>query len=605
MIEDGINVLKKFIAICDESPGIYQMIGNDDEVLYIGKAKNLKSRLSDYLQIKNTSYKTQVVISSIVRIETIVTANEVEAILLESNLVRKIQPRYNILLKDDKSFPYILIDETSEYPRIVKYRGKKMLKGTYWGPFASAAKVEEVIAILQSAFLIRTCSDSFFESRKRPCILYQIKRCSGPCVAKVTKNEYQALVDQVKKYLKGSDSSLQKELTQVMNGASEKFEYEKAAIYRDRINALNSIRSKQVANLRNSDNFDVVVVDSAHDIAVVEIFFIRDGINLGNKVYYWNEVNLSTEDEILSAFLFNFYKNHMAPEEILVSHKILDDELLCEFLQQSNGKKIKVLLPTRGVKKDLLLFALNNAESSLRKQFSINEKHQLQFTEIQKFFGMAKKIHRIEIYDNSHFSGDQAVGVMVVCGRNGFNKPEYRKYNIKTLQHKSDDYEMFREVLIRRFKTLSNLPEFIIIDGGPGQVSAAYQTCQKLGLGDIVMIGMAKGLKRNSGEETIYTYDNKTIMLDKHSKLKQYLQVLRDEAHRFAISANRKKMEAKLIKSSLDKIPGIGPKKKLYLMKFFGSVEKIQQASLKDLLQVEFLNQENAENIYQYFHNSL
>jgi len=549
MIKHGLNILRDFIAVCDQSPGIYKMLGSDNSILYIGKAKNLKSRLSDYLAVSNLSEKTKTVISNLAKIEIIVTSSEVEAIFLESNLVKKYKPKYNILLKDDKSFPYIFIDETSDYPRIVKHRGQKNIKGAYWGPFASASKVTEIIAILQTAFLIRTCTDSFFNSRKRPCLLYQIKRCSAPCVSKVSKIDYQILVSQVKDYLNGRSVVLEKDLLHSMDQESKKFNYEKAAVYRDRVDALRSIRAKQVANLCSNDNFDVIAVDMMNGVSVLEVFFIRDGVNLGNKAYYWYESEFPNKEELLSAFLFSFYKNNPAPEEILVSEKIQEEDLLLDFLKDYNKKKIKLSVPIRGLKKQLILLALNNAKSKIEKTISGNKKHRFQLDEIQKLFNIKNRISRIEVYDNSHFSGDQALGVMVVCGPNGFNKSEYRKYNISNEVDKSDDYGMFREVLARRFKSLENIPDLIIIDGGLGQVSVAKQTCLELGL-DVVTIGMAKGPKRNSGEEIIYNANGNVITLDKHSKVKQYLQVLRDEAHRFAISSNRKKMEKKTISTS-------------------------------------------------------
>jgi len=605
MINSGVEIIKKFVSICTKSPGIYKMIGEDDHLLYIGKAKNLKSRLSDYIQIKAMSYKTQIVISKLVKIETISTENEVEAILLESNLVRKLQPKYNILLKDDKSFPYIVIDETTKYPRIAKHRGKKNLKGVYFGPFASASKAEDIINILQKAFLIRTCSDSFFKSRKRPCILYQIKKCSAPCVSKISQDEYHELVLQVKKHLSGKDDSLQRKLTKLMNESSAKFDYEKSAIYRDRLNALSLIKSKQVANLQGSNNFDIIAVASNETISVVEVFFIREGINFGNKVYNLDNSHNSTDSEIITAFLFNFYQKNAAPEEILISHEVEDRNLLEKFLQESNNKKIKVSCSVRSTKKNLLQFALNNAQDTLRLKSHNKKTHILNLEKIEKFFGITKNLNRIEIYDNSHFSGDNPVGVMVVYDQSGFNKSEYRKYNIKTLNHKSDDYEMFREILSRRFKKETALPELIIMDGGAGQVSTANLVCKELGLNDIMIIGMAKGLKRNSGEETIYLSNGDKVALDKHSKLKQHLQILRDEAHRFAITFSRKKTQDKSMKSELDNIAGIGLAKKLSLMNFFGSLGSIKDASIDDLRNVKLISAKNAENIYKYFHNSL
>lgn len=601
MSKRGVQVLKNFIKICDDRPGIYKMIDEEDTVLYIGKAKKLRSRLSDYLQIKNLSKKTHILVHNICKIEVVVTSNEMEAILLESNLVRKIQPKYNILLKDDKSFPYILIDETTDYPRIAKYRGKKDLKGTYFGPFASAHKVDEVIDILQKAFLLRTCTDVFFKSRKRPCMLYQIKKCSGPCVGKIDDVGYSKLVEQVKKHLSGKDDSLQKELNKLMSTASKEMDYEKAALYRDRLDALGVIRSRQIVDIPGVKDFDVVSIVSNGDIAALEIFFIREGINLGNKTYYWDDMKLSTSSEILSSFLFNFYKSNSAPRNILINQRITEEALLKKYLKENNGALVSLYCPQKGIKKELVDMAQNNAENNLKRRYHSNKKHMLQFDALQKMLGIESQINRIEIYDNSHFAGTSAVGVMVVCGRNGFNKSEYRKYNIKTLSKKPDDYEMFREVLSRRFKDKSNVPELMIIDGGVGQVSTTKKICEHIGVGTNI-IGMSKGPNRNSGEEVICLADGNKIFLDKHNKLKQYLQVLRDEAHRFAITFHRKKREKESFKTVFEDLKGIGKERQSKLMEYFGSIEKLREASVKDLMKVDQIDKKNAEKIYKYFH---
>ncbi len=601
MTRKGIEVLKDFIKICDDRPGVYKMIGRDDTILYIGKAKKLKSRLSDYLQFHALNNKTQAFIRKISKIEIVVTSNEMEAIFLESNLVRKMQPKYNILLKDDKSFPYILIDETSDYPRIVKYRGKKGCKGAYFGPFASAHKVDEVIGILQKAFLLRTCSDSFFRSRKRPCILYQIKKCSAPCVEKINKVDYEKLVCQVKAHLSGKDDSLQKDLNKLMNKSSQEFDYEKAALCRDRLNALGVIRSRQIVDLPGSKDFDVISIVSNGDIAVLEVFFIREGINLGNKTYYWDDIKISSPEEILSSFLFNFYKNNSAAKNILINKKIAEERLLKKFLREENGSIIYVSFPYRGVKKEMVEMAENNAANSLTLRYHSNKKHMLQFDALQKMFNVENRIDRIEIYDNSHFAGKAAVGVMVVCGRNGFNKNEYRKYKIKTLSQKPDDYEMFREVLSRRFKDKSNIPEFMIIDGGAGQVSTARSMCHSMGV-ETCIIGMSKGPKRNAGEELICLADGKNMVLDKHNKVKQYMQVLRDEAHRFAITFHRKRRNKESFQSIFDDLKGVGKVRQKNLMDYFGSLGGLKEASVKELMKVDQIDKKNAEKIYKYFH---
>jgi len=602
--DDNLRILRDFVRGCDEVPGIYKMLDADGVVLYIGKAKNLKSRLSDYLQLNSLSDKTRAILSRLRSIETITTNSEFEAILLESNLIKKNKPKYNILLKDDKSFPYICIDELSSYPRIIKYRGKKKDGYSCWGPFASASKIDEVIDILQKSFLLRTCSDHFFASRKRPCIIYQMKRCSAPCVNKISKNDYASLVGQAKDYLKGKNDALYSSLTKQMKLASENFEYEKASIYRDRLAALDSIRSKQLVQLDDDRDFDVVVAETKDDIAAIEVFFIRDGINLGNKVYYFEGSSLFSAEEVLVEFLYSFYAKNEPPKEILINVGVEDVISFVDFIKGSYNVKTKLNVPIRGVKKELVDFALNNLGINLKKKIASLINHKKQLDELSNFFS-TKKIERIEIYDNSHFAGDQQVGVMVVSGRTGFNKNEYRKYNIVTPLSKGDDYGMLREVFERRFKNNSStLPDLIIIDGGYGQLSVAYKVLESFKL-CIPIIGMAKGQNRNSGEETIYLPDGEIIVLDKHSKLKHYLQLLRDEAHRFAITANRKKMESRLQSDIFKRIPGIGDKTQKLLLNHFGSLAKMKLASLEEFYAVRGLSKKNAQNLYQYFHTTL
>lgn len=608
MLKDKLALLKKFIHTCPNSTGVYKMLGINKEVLYVGKAKSLKSRLSDYLQLANLSIKNQKLIAKIDDIDVITTNNETEALILESNLIKKFKPKYNILLKDDKSFPYIFINEQHEYPMITSYRGDKKKDGTYFGPFTSKKNVDESLSLLQKAFLLRSCSDAMFKSRTRPCILYQLKRCSAPCVHKISSTAYHELVLQAKDFLSSKTHDLQNELIKKMEEASEQLDYEKAAICRDRIKALSSIQVKQVVDVNTgSSDFDVIAVACTDSVAVLNIFFIRSGKNLGNKIYNFTDIQGTSHSEIISDFISTFYQNNTAPSEIITSHLPQDQKFLEDSLSSMHSKRINIIVPKRGVKHDLLKFAMNNTESNLKHKSLLSNKYKNMLEELKKFFGMSKDINRIEVYDNSHISGTNAIGAMVVFSGNGFNKAEYRKYNIKFNDANKgipDDYYMMSEMLTRRLKNTSNLPELMIIDGGLGHMSTATKVCDPLGV-KVFMISLAKGVDRNSGNETIYTSTKDVIILNKDDKIKQFLQVLRDEAHRFAITSHRKKRTANMTKSRLDDIPGIGKKRKSKLLNFFGSLDGLRTASIEELQHVEGINQKVAEKIYSFFHKDV
>lgn len=608
MLKNKLALIKNFIHNCSNSTGVYKMLGINNEVLYVGKAKSLKSRLSDYLQLANLSHKNQKLIANIESIDVITTNNETEALILELNLIKKFKPKYNILLKDDKSFPYIFINESHEYPTITSYRGDKKNDGSYFGPFTSKKNVDESLSLLQKAFLLRSCSDSMFKSRTRPCILYQLKRCSAPCVHKISASAYHELVLQTKDFLSNKTHDLQNELVKKMEEASEQLDYEKAVIYRDRIKALSSIQVKQVVEVNSgSSDFDVIAVACTEDVANLNIFFIRSGKNLGNKIYNFNDIQGTSPDEVISDFISNFYQNNIAPSEIIISHALQDAKFLEDSLSAMHGKRINIIVPKRGVKHDILKFALNNTESSLKHKLLLSSKYKNMLAELKRFFAIGKDINRIEIYDNSHISGTNAIGAMVVFSGNGFNKAEYRKYNIKFNEDNKglpDDYYMMSEMLTRRLKNTANLPELMIIDGGLGHMSTATKVCESLGV-NVFMISLAKGVDRNSGNETIYTSNKDVIILSKDEKIKQFLQVLRDEAHRFAITSHRKKRTAAMTKSKLDDVSGIGKKRKSKLLNFFGSLDGLKSASIEELQQVEGINKKVAEKIYSFFHKDI
>ena len=552
MLEAKLNILKNFLYTCPKLSGVYKFFGENSEILYIGKAKNLNARIKNYQNLIAQSSRIISMLSQLEHIETIITKDEIEALLLESNLIKQYKPKYNILLKDNKTFPYICLDESSGFPRLFKYRGKRLKGKLYYGPFTSVKKLDEAIAAIQRIFLLRSCTDSSLKTRTRPCILYQIKRCSAPCVGKISDNEYKVLVSQVKDFLSGKSKNLQKQLTLEMQEASKNLEYEKAAIYRDRINALEFIQSQnQFVDLNKLANLDVICskVNSDHKIMAIQIFFIRSGCNLGNKIYYLYNIDEKDADESLTSFLRNFYNNNTIPPEILVNRKLEDTVLLEQLFFKLYDQKVRISYPVRGKKLELIKFVEMNLEDNLRIKLASQIKHASHFDVLKKYFALPK-LDRIEVYDNSHTSGFEAGGVMIVCERNGFVKSEYRKYSIKINQLTQDDYFMLQQVLSRRFKSKKNMPDMIIIDGGKGQLSTAIKVISEAKIQLPFIISLAKGKNRNSGKEIIYTLKNKKICLNKSDSMKQYLQILRDEAHRFAITSHKSKREKAMFKKS-------------------------------------------------------
>ncbi len=600
--------IKNFIATCTTSPGVYKMIGDESRILYIGKACNLKSRLSDYLTIDSHHQRLINLVQNIRFIEVIKTNNEAEALILESNLIKKYKPKYNILLKDDKSFPYIVINKKHNFPSIAKYRGYKKDGSIYFGPFTSPKKTDDTISLLQKAFLLRSCSDKDFASRKRPCLLYQLKRCSAPCVNKISKCDYSTLVEQASEFLANKNTTLQESLAEQMDSASKAEDYEKAAIYRDRIKALSFIQAKQIVEIDSGKNFDVIAAACNDYINVIQVFFIRGGKNLGNKVYYFENEDYISASDLISRFVSEFYQKNFIPEEIILSHSLKDTEVLQRSFKALFGQKLEINHPKRGKKYELMKFALDNAHDNLKHKFMLYSQHHKHLLSIQNFFGVTKKISRIEVYDNSHISGTNAIGAMIVYDKSGFNKNEYRKYNIKFHtgnKNVADDYYMMREMLYRRLKNISSLPDLIIIDGGKGHLSVALEVCRENQLQDIFLVAISKGPRRNSGEERIYTSDDKDIYLDKSDKIKHFLQILRDEAHRFAITSHRTKRDKKMTKSILDDISDIGSIRKKELLRIFGSVDAIKEASQEELQKVKGISKTIARKIYIKLHNSL
>ena len=596
MIE-GLETLKKNIKIAPDKPGVYRMIGNDDKVLYIGKAKNIKKRIVAYSHIEKLPLRLQRMVSEIRKMEFIIVENEAKALLMENELIKELSPKYNILLKDDKTFPDIMINLREEFPALRKHRGKKDNKNKYFGPFASAGAVNAVLDILQKAFLLRNCKDSFFKNRQRPCLMYQIKRCSAPCVEKISEVEYRKLANEAIDFLEGKNNKIQEELSQHMNELSDFQYYEQAMILRDRIRALTNIQQGNNVEYADIKSSDIVAIYSQNDVFCIQVFFIRSGQNCGNVVYFPKQTKGALLPEVLSAFLGSFYVKHIPPKEIVVSEDFEDREFLAEALG------VKILVPQKGDKFKLVENARENAKSSLLKEVALKNSIDNNLKEMFDVFGLGKIPQRIEIYDNSHIQGSYAIGAMVVATRDGFDKKQYRTFNIKNSDITNDDFAMMKEVLARRFAKLTpeNKPDVILIDGGLGQLSSVHDSLKNYDLSDIAIIAISKGPDRNAGKEFYYMKGRESFMLPFASALAFYLQNLRDEAHRFAIGTHRKKRGKSMYKSKLDEIDGIGLLRKKDLLNHFGSVEQISQASVRDIAKVKGISKKIAEKIYNHF----
>jgi excinuclease ABC subunit C len=601
-VKKGIEIIKAQVATMPKAPGVYRMIDHEGKILYVGKAKNLPKRVISYTRIEQLPNRLRRMVSQITTIEVITTQTEAQALLLESSMIKALQPRFNIALRDDKSFPYILIDETHPYPRITKYRGKKMEGGTYFGPFASASSVKDTITELQKLFQIRPCSNSFFESRDRPCLQHQIKRCSAPCVRKVTEEEYRGLIEQTKEFLSGKSDKVQKRLIAEMQEASNKHEYEKAAMLRDRIQLLTKIQAKNIFSDGGITDADVLAIAKHEEQYCVQIFFIRGSKNYGNKTYFPRGAD-SNESEVLSTAIGQFYQVAEPPKLLLVNVLPIEPQLLEEALSQLAGRKVKIAKPLTGSKADLVAFAFDNATRALKKYEQETSKQEELLRQIAELFGIDEDIKRIEIYDNSHISGQHAVGCMVVAGREGFIKSEYRKYIIKENFSEADDYAMLREVLTRRLKRLTedNMPNIMLIDGGKGHFTVTNEVLERFGVADqIKVVCIAKGRDRNAGREWFFTDDQPPFQLPPGDSRLYYLERLRDEVHRFAIQTHRKRRSKAISFSVIERIPKIGVKRKKALLQFFGSPDAIREATVEDLARVEGVSKNLAAEIYNY-----
>jgi len=604
----GKEVIKKELLLIPKSPGVYRMINYKGDVHYVGKAKNLPNRLKSYVSEKNHIIKTERMLAQTHKIEITTTSNESEALLLEANLIKKYKPKFNILLKDDKSFPFIYIGNKDKWPQIIKHRGKKNKNGFYFGPFASAGAANWTIKMLQKIFQIRVCDEITFKNRKRPCILYQIKRCSGPCVGYVDKFEYKNSVEDAIKFVSGKSREIQKNLSKQMEEASEKLDFEKASMLRDKIKSLNIIQSSQKINEANLFDADVVAAYKESGKTCIQVFFYRSKQNWGNQSYFPKHDPDQNISEIMSSFLMQFYENKNVPKLVILNHKIKDKKLIEKTLSSKENKNISITIAKKGSKTNVVSLAEKNAKESLnRKLYETNNNKNL-FEGINKKFNIKNNISLIEVYDNSHIQGTNGVGAMITFGEDGFVKKRYRKFDIKTKSAEKDDYAMLKEVLSRRFKrallgksNYLSLPDLLLIDGGKGHYSTAKEILHEYGLHDLPMIAIAKGKFRNSGNETFF-HNEKTFKFEKNDPNLFFLQRLRDEAHRFAISAHRAKRKKAISKSLLDQINGIGSIKKRALLNHFGSARAVESASLDEIKSVEGVEEKVAKKIYNFFH---
>ncbi|NEW90916.1 excinuclease ABC subunit UvrC [Rhodopseudomonas sp. BR0M22] len=618
----GRSAIARAVRLAPTSPGVYRMLNADRDVLYVGKAKNVKKRLASYARPTGQVLRIARMIALTVEVEVISTTTETEALLLEANLIKQLRPRFNVQLRDDKSFPYILITGDHWAPQILKHRGAQSRPGRYFGPFASAGAVNRTITALQRAFLVRSCTDSFFESRTRPCLLYQIRRCAGPCTGEVDFPGYSELVREATDFLSGRSRAVKQLLAAEMEKASDELEFETAALYRDRLAALSAIQSQQGINPRTVEEADVFAIHQDGGYSCVEVFFFRTGQNWGNRAYFPRAEKTFTPEEVLGAFVAQFYDDKPPPKLILLSHEIEEAELLGDALSVKAGRKVELSAPKRGEKKELVAHAQTNAREALGRKLADTATQARLLENLATTLGLPKVPQRIEVYDNSHIQGTNAVGAMIVAGPDGFIKNQYRKFNIRSEGlTPGDDYAMMREVLQRRFKRLvtppaegdapakpkdddvPQWPDLVIIDGGRGQLNAAREALAGIGLTDqVTLLGVAKGPDRDAGRETLFLPERDAIKLEPRDPVLYFIQRLRDEAHRFVIGSHRTLRKKDIREAGLQEIPGIGPTRKRALLLHFGTLKEIERASIADLGKVPGISAESARRIFEFFH---
>ncbi|MCC5778020.1 excinuclease ABC subunit UvrC [Nitratireductor sp. B36] len=627
----GIEVIQSAVKRLPNAPGVYRMMNAAGDVLYVGKARNLKKRVTNYAQGRGHTNRIGRMVRETASMEFVVTRTETEALLLEANLIKRLRPRFNVLLRDDKSFPYILLTGDHPAPGIFKHRGARSKKGDYFGPFASAGAVGRTINSLQRAFLLRTCTDSVFESRTRPCLLFQIKRCSGPCTGEISEEGYAELVSEAKAFLSGRSSKVKAEIAQSMQEASEALDFERAAIYRDRLSALSHVQSHQGINPQGVEEADVFAIHQEGGQNCIQVFFFRTGQNWGNRAYFPKADPSLEAGEVLGAFLAQFYDDKPCPRMVLLSHEIEEQELLADALSTRAGRKVQVSCPQRGEKKDLTDHALQNAREALGRRLAETSSQAKLMEGFAETFGLESAPRRIEVYDNSHIMGTNAVGGMIVAGAEGFAKNQYRKFNIRSTDiTPGDDYGMMREVMQRRFSRLIKenglpgsaapsdaeidqeeagempaWPDVLLIDGGQGQLAAVTQVLEELGIAGLVTaIGVAKGVDRDAGRERFFIAGRNPFSLPVRDPVLYFIQRLRDEAHRFAIGSHRARRKKEMVKNPLDEISGIGPGRKRALLHHFGTAKAVSRAAVEDLMTVDGISEAIARQIYNHFHEN-
>ncbi len=611
-LETGMAAIRETLNTLPTRPGVYRMQDSRGDVLYVGKARSLKNRVGSYVQMNRLPHRLLRMVAQTRSMTIVTTGSEAEALLLEAQLIKKFRPAYNVLLRDDKSFPFILLREDHDFPRIQKHRGAQKTKGKYFGPFASAGSVNQTLNALQKLFLLRSCTDSFFNNRSRPCLLYQIKRCSAPCVDRISKEDYAELVEDSRNFLSGKSTEVQQKLGAQMEKASEELDFEMAALYRDRLKALTFIQGNQAVNAAGLPDADIFALAAKGSTVCIQAFFIRGGQNWGHRSFFPAHTSNVEIEEVLSSFLMQFYDRMPPPKLVLLDRELPDEELLAEALGTRSDYKVSVSRPQRGDRLKLLKQASRNAEEALDRRLAESSTQAKIMREMVELLELDAVPDRIEIYDNSHIQGTNMVGGMVVAGPEGFRKSAYRKFNIKNPDTKpGDDFAMMREVLERRFaraqkedpdREKGEWPDLVLIDGGKGQMTAAKEALAEIGVEDVNMIGVSKGPDRNAGRETFHFMDGRELNLPINSPVLFYLQRLRDEAHRYAIGAHRQKRAKSIGHSSLDDVPGIGPARKRAMLLHFGTARAVKNASLEDLQGAPGVSATVAQKVYDYFH---
>ncbi len=624
----GPELIQAYVKLLPNGPGVYRMLNEDGDVLYVGKARSLKKRVSNYAQGRGHTNRIESMVRLTAQMEFVSTRTETEALLLEANLIKRLRPRFNVLMRDDKSFPYILLTEDHEAPGIYKHRGARSRKGSYFGPFASAQAVDRTINSLQRAFLLRTCTDSVYESRTRPCLLYQIKRCAGPCTGEVSVEAYAKMVDEGRDFLSGKSQAVKSTMAEAMQRASEDLDFETAAIYRDRLAALSHVQSHQGINPQTVEEADVFAIHQEGGMSCIQVFFFRTGQNWGNRAYFPKADAALPAQDVLGAFLAQFYDDKPCPRQILVSHTFEEQTLLSEALTIRAGQRVAISKPQRGEKRDLMRHVEANAREAHGRRLSETSTQANLLNGFAETFGLDTPPRRIEVYDNSHIMGTNAVGGMIVAGQDGFIKNQYRKFNIKSKDiTPGDDFGMMREVIERRFTRLVKehgrpertngdggeasvdddaappWPDVLLIDGGRGQVSAVMSVLNELQIADCVtVIGVAKGVDRDAGRERFFVEGRADFSLPPRDPVLYFVQRMRDEAHRFAIGTHRARRKKEMTKNPLDEIAGIGPARKRSLLHHFGTAKAVSRAGMEDLVAVEGISEAMAKLIYDHFH---